>query len=136
GGARRDEPVRGGRHDDRLGRGRADPVGAEQRVRDPRRPAVLAAGGDRRRADRRRLRRPAQEAVAATQVVRWGKNQRRSKVRRKALAIGLAALLVLAAGCSKKSPSSGGGKKAYKLRLVQGVAGEQFYISMQCGATD
>jgi ribose transport system substrate-binding protein len=52
------------------------------------------------------------------------------------LAIGAAATLALA-GCSSSSgtdnPSSSSGDKAYKIAFVQGVAGDQFYITMQCG---
>lgn len=52
------------------------------------------------------------------------------------LAIGAVTTLALA-GCSSSdsgaSPSDASGKKDYKIAFVQGVAGDQFYISMQCG---
>jgi len=45
----------------------------------------------------------------------------------------------VAAGCGSNKGSgggaaSGGGTKAYKLTLIQGVKGDEFYISMACGA--
>ena len=52
-----------------------------------------------------------------------------------AIAIAASATLVMA-GCSGTSGStsnSSGGAKAYKLAFIQGVAGDQFYITMQCG---
>jgi ribose transport system substrate-binding protein len=56
------------------------------------------------------------------------------------VAVGLAAcaLTVAACGSSNKSSSSsgggsGGGKK-YKMTLIAGVKGDQFYITMNCGA--
>ncbi|REC98840.1 hypothetical protein DEU35_1954, partial [Microbacterium sp. AG157] len=48
---------------------------------------------------------------------------------------GVAATLTLA-GCSGGSASggaSGGADGGYKIAFVQGVAGDEFYISMQCG---
>jgi ribose transport system substrate-binding protein len=48
----------------------------------------------------------------------------------------LVALTMTAACSSSKnggSSSSGGGSKAYKLAFIQGVAGDAFYITMQCG---
>ncbi|WP_295839508.1 substrate-binding domain-containing protein, partial [uncultured Microbacterium sp.] len=49
---------------------------------------------------------------------------------------GMAATLTLA-GCSGGSASSGGASGGsdggYKIAFVQGVAGDEFYISMQCG---
>jgi ribose transport system substrate-binding protein len=50
------------------------------------------------------------------------------------VAAGLACLLLVAAGCGKSSKSGGGGSKQYKLTLIQGVKGDNFYISMACGA--
>lgn len=51
-------------------------------------------------------------------------------------AVGAAAALALSA-CAGGSSSSGGGGGAsggnYKLSFVQGVAGDEFYITMQCG---
>lgn len=54
------------------------------------------------------------------------------------LALGAAAVLSLTAcGADSASPSSSssgsGGADAYKLSFVQGVAGDEFYITMQCG---
>ncbi|MFF8188159.1 hypothetical protein ACF044_12980, partial [Microbacterium sp. NPDC016588] len=49
--------------------------------------------------------------------------------------LGAAATLVLA-GCSGGASSgsaSGGADGGYKIAFVQGVAGDEFYISMQCG---
>jgi ribose transport system substrate-binding protein len=48
------------------------------------------------------------------------------------LAAGTAAVL-LTAGCSSGSSSAGGSSKGYDLAFVQGVAGDGFYITMQCG---
>lgn len=48
----------------------------------------------------------------------------------------LVALTMTAACSSSKnggSSSSGGGSKTYKLAFIQGVAGDAFYITMQCG---
>ena len=51
------------------------------------------------------------------------------------LAIGLAASLgVAACGSSKKSGGSAGGGKNYKMTLIAGVKGDEFYITMNCGA--
>ena len=49
--------------------------------------------------------------------------------------LGAAATLVLA-GCSGGSSSGGAAGSSdggYKIAFVQGVAGDEFYISMQCG---
>lgn len=51
--------------------------------------------------------------------------------------LGASATLILA-GCSggtggTPSGDGGGGDDAYKIAFVQGVAGDEFYISMQCG---
>ena len=55
------------------------------------------------------------------------------------LTVGAAATLALA-GCSSSgggtSPSSSSGGKNYKIAFVQGVTGDQFYITMQCGIQD
>jgi ribose transport system substrate-binding protein len=54
-----------------------------------------------------------------------------------------AALALVVAACggndnssssSSSSESSGGGKKNYKMTLVAGVKGDEFYITMNCGA--
>ena len=46
------------------------------------------------------------------------------------------ALLLTACGGSDGGGSTGGdsGAKQYKLTLIQGVKGDQFYVTMQCGA--
>jgi ribose transport system substrate-binding protein len=48
------------------------------------------------------------------------------------VAVGAAAVLSLTA-CGGSSSSSGGGSTSYKFSFVQGVAGDEFYITMQCG---
>lgn len=60
--------------------------------------------------------------------------------RRTAKVVGTAlVLLTTTAACGGSSSSSGSGStnasggKAYKLAFIQGVAGDAFYISMQCG---
>ena len=55
--------------------------------------------------------------------------------RRTAMVVGAALIaLTTAAACSSSKKSTGsGGTKAYKLAFVQGVAGDAFYITMQCG---
>lgn len=49
----------------------------------------------------------------------------------------LATLLLAAAGCGGdggEGGGGGGGQEAYDVTLIQGVAGDEFYISMACGA--
>ena len=56
---------------------------------------------------------------------------------RRRLFLGLVALALAAAGCGGNDEGGGGGgtaQKQYKLTLIQGVKGDQFYITMQCGA--
>ncbi|MCU1612795.1 MAG: ribose transporter substrate-binding protein [Frankiales bacterium] len=59
--------------------------------------------------------------------------------RRTALVVGTAvAVLATTAACSSGSSSSGsgssgGGSKTYNLAFIPGVAGDAFYITMQCG---
>jgi ribose transport system substrate-binding protein len=48
------------------------------------------------------------------------------------LAVGAAAVLSLTA-CGGSSSTGGGGSTSYKFSFVQGVAGDEFYITMQCG---
>jgi ribose transport system substrate-binding protein len=54
--------------------------------------------------------------------------------------VGLVALALAGAACGGNddggSTGGGGGQKQYKLTLVQGVKGDQFYITMQCGAQE
>jgi len=50
-----------------------------------------------------------------------------------ALALGVAAC---GGGEEKKGSAGGGGGEAKKITLIQGVAGDEFYISMQCGAEE
>lgn len=50
-----------------------------------------------------------------------------------------AALLLAAAGCGSDDggdAGGGGGEEAYDVTLIQGVAGDEFYISMACGAQE
>ena len=54
-----------------------------------------------------------------------------------ALGVGLAAAALVVGACGgggKSSSSSGGGKKNYKMTLIAGVKGDEFYITMNCGA--
>jgi ribose transport system substrate-binding protein len=57
---------------------------------------------------------------------------------RRRLFLGLVAIALAAAGCGGNDQGGGGGggtgQKQYKLTLIQGVKGDQFYITMQCGA--
>jgi ribose transport system substrate-binding protein len=61
-----------------------------------------------------------------------------------ALAIGLAAASVAVAACGSDNNSSGGGGsssgsgggKHYNMTLIAGVKGDEFYITMNCGAQD
>ncbi len=57
---------------------------------------------------------------------------------RKAAVLAAAAALVSAtvAGCSGSSSGNGGSSGQKKLVFIQGVAGDQFYITMQCGIQD
>lgn len=51
------------------------------------------------------------------------------------VAVGVSAAFALS-GCSSNGPASDGGSAGggdYELAFVQGVAGDEFYISMQCG---
>jgi ribose transport system substrate-binding protein len=60
-------------------------------------------------------------------------------VRTRSLLVGLACLVFLVAGCSKQSSGTAAGgstAKKYNVTLVQGVRGDEFYISMACGAQD
>jgi ribose transport system substrate-binding protein len=56
-------------------------------------------------------------------------------VRTRSLLVGIACLLLLAAGCSRAS-SSGQAGKTYNVTLIQGVRGDEFYTSMACGAQE
>jgi ribose transport system substrate-binding protein len=57
-----------------------------------------------------------------------------------ALAVLCSALALVVAACgsddsgSKSSSSSSSGKKTYKMTLIAGVKGDEFYITMNCGA--
>ena len=53
-----------------------------------------------------------------------------------ALALGVSGLGIAACGDDEESASGGGGeeKKDYNLTLVAGVKGDEFYITMNCGA--
>jgi ribose transport system substrate-binding protein len=52
--------------------------------------------------------------------------------------VGLVALALAGAACGNNGTGSESGpaQKQYKLTLVQGVKGDQFYITMQCGAQE
>jgi ribose transport system substrate-binding protein len=54
--------------------------------------------------------------------------------------MGLAALALALAACGGNDngggTSGGGATKQYKLTLIQGVKGDQFYVTMQCGAQE
>jgi len=56
-----------------------------------------------------------------------------------ALAVGLSAATVAACGGDEEEPAAGGGgasgeKQDYSLALIAGVKGDEFYITMNCGA--
>jgi ribose transport system substrate-binding protein len=56
-----------------------------------------------------------------------------------ALAVMCSALALVVAACGDDGGSSGGsssssGKKSYKMTLIAGVKGDEFYITMNCGA--
>jgi ribose transport system substrate-binding protein len=58
---------------------------------------------------------------------------------RRRVFLGLVAIALAAAACGGNDQGGGGGgggtaQKQYKLTLIQGVKGDQFYITMQCGA--
>ena len=48
-------------------------------------------------------------------------------------AVGAVAALTLSACSSPAATTGGGADKAYKISFIQGVAGDEFYITMQCG---
>ena len=52
--------------------------------------------------------------------------------------VGTVALALLLAACGGNDEGGGGGggstEKQYKLTLIQGVKGDQFYVTMECGA--
>jgi ribose transport system substrate-binding protein len=51
--------------------------------------------------------------------------------------VGTVALALLLAACGGNDEGGGGGgdaERQYKLTLIQGVKGDQFYVTMQCGA--
>ena len=51
--------------------------------------------------------------------------------------VGLLALALALAACGgddEGGGAAGGGERQYKLTLIQGVKGDQFYVTMQCGA--
>jgi ribose transport system substrate-binding protein len=53
--------------------------------------------------------------------------------------VGTVALALLLAACGGNDEEGGGGggaERQYKLTLIQGVKGDQFYITMQCGAQE
>src|SRR5919112_1496640 len=145
------QPVRRDRHDARHRLRRVHPGGPAERLRHRRRPAVLAAGRRRRRPHRRRVPRPApaplpasamtghpstEEEVSPMQV----HNRRRRRHVGVLSALVAAALLVAACGgdddggSTGASSSSGSSAKKYSMTLIAGVRGDEFYITMNCGA--
>jgi ribose transport system substrate-binding protein len=53
--------------------------------------------------------------------------------------VGTVALALLLAACGGDDEGGGGGggaEKQYKLTLIQGVKGDQFYVTMECGAQE
>jgi ribose transport system substrate-binding protein len=53
--------------------------------------------------------------------------------------VGTVALALLLAACGGNDDGGGGGggaEQQYKLTLIQGVKGDQFYVTMQCGAQE
>ena len=53
--------------------------------------------------------------------------------------VGTVALALLLAACGGNDDGgggAGGGERQYKLTLIQGVKGDQFYVTMQCGAQE
>jgi ribose transport system substrate-binding protein len=61
---------------------------------------------------------------------------------RRSWLVGTVALALLLAACggndggASDSGGGGGGEKQYKLTLIQGVKGDQFYVTMQCGVQE
>jgi ribose transport system substrate-binding protein len=58
---------------------------------------------------------------------------------RKRWLVGTVALALLLAACGGDDEGGGGGggaERQYKLTLIQGVKGDQFYVTMQCGAQE
>ena len=112
------------------------------------RAAVLAAGRGRRGADRRRLPRPAAAPLAATSDELTHEEEVRpcsttdGRQRSIALTLGLSGVV---AGCGddEEEPAGGGAaadgggdQKEYDMTLVAGVKGDEFYITMNCGAQE
>jgi ribose transport system substrate-binding protein len=54
----------------------------------------------------------------------------------KGLLIALAVCALLASGCGGGSSGGGGGAKQYHLTFIQGVKGDEFYITMNCGVQE
>ena len=50
--------------------------------------------------------------------------------------VALALLLAACGGDDEGGGGGGGGEQQYKLTLIQGVKGDQFYVTMQCGAQE
>ena len=50
--------------------------------------------------------------------------------------VALALLLAACGGDDDGGGTAGGGERQYKLTLIQGVKGDQFYVTMQCGAQE
>ena len=50
--------------------------------------------------------------------------------------VALALLLAACGGDDEGGEGAGGAERQYKLTLIQGVKGDQFYVTMQCGAQE
>ena len=50
--------------------------------------------------------------------------------------VALALLLAACGGNDEEGGAAGGGERQYKLTLIQGVKGDQFYVTMECGARE
>jgi ribose transport system substrate-binding protein len=54
--------------------------------------------------------------------------------------VGLLALMLALAACGGDDEGGGAGggtaERQYRLTLIQGVKGDQFYVTMQCGAQE
>src|SRR5262249_15162139 len=112
------------------------PRGTSERVRDPGRTALLAT--DRRRSGAARRRVPGPPATPIDGEVTGGETMLSSRAASK-LIRGIALGLVAIAGwgltaCGGTSQSKGSGR--YRLTLIVGVRGDEFYTTMACGAQE
>ena len=130
---------------------RVHPRGPAERVRDRRGAGLLAAGGGGRGAHRRRLSRSASPPLPAPAVregtyggggshMRFTPRHGRRPVALIGAVLASGALFLAACGDDDSgggggSSSSGEGKK-YNMTLIAGVKGDEFYITMNCGAQE